>query len=106
MLSLLLLLTVTAVAVAACGVLYAVAARPLFQPAVAGPFAPGSADPSADTLTGQAHTNTVFADSDWQSATLDRLCDVEDLLDYLEANRVTDREFHALGDNTFCVRWK
>jgi hypothetical protein len=48
----------------------------------------------------------VFADTGWQTTTLHKLCEVEDLLDYLEANRFHTREVHTLGNNVFCVRWK
>ena len=88
-----------------CGTMYAVMTLPVFQPLPAGPFAPGT-DPSADTNAGQAQVNTVFADTGWQTATLHKLCDVEDLLAYLEANRFDTREVHTLGNNVFCVRWK
>jgi hypothetical protein len=102
-----LLITILAGVVATvCVLLHAVTVRPALQPAVAGPFAPGSLDPAADTLTSQAQVSTVFADPEWQTATLDRLCDVETLLDYLEAHAVSDREFHVLGNSSFCVRWK
>ena len=89
-----------------CGAVYAVMTQPALHPLPAGPFAPGTADPSADTNAGQAQVNTVFADTGWQTATLHQLCDVEDLLDYLEANQFHTREVHTLGNNVFCVRWK
>jgi hypothetical protein len=88
-----------------CGIAYVMAARPALRPAAVGPFAPTPADPSADTLSGQAR-ETVFADHGWQSVTLNNLREVEDLLDSLEAHRVAEREVHALGNAAFCVRWR
>jgi hypothetical protein len=107
MLSTLLLAGVVIAAVAAlCGAMYVMAVQltPVLAPV--GPFAPGTADPSADTMAGQAEVNTVFSDDGWKSITLSRLCDVEDLLDQLEAHHVTEREMLTLGNASFCVRWK
>lgn len=99
---------VTTTVVALCGALYvmAVQASPILAPAPAGPFSPGTSDPAADTMTSQTQMNTVFADGGWQSVTLNRLCDVEDLLDQLEAHNVTEREMVTLSDTAFAVRWK
>jgi hypothetical protein len=67
------------------------------------PFAP--AKPTiADTLTSDAET--VFVDDGWSVATLTRLCDVEDLLDCLEAQNFAQREVRVLGNDCFRVRWK
>jgi hypothetical protein len=90
-----------------CGVLYMFAVRtaPKLQPATVYPFAPGSSDPSADTLCGQA-APTVLVDDGWTVATLNRLCDVEDLLDSLEAHGITEREMETVGNAQFLVRWK
>lgn len=67
------------------------------------PFAP-TTPTAADTLT--AAGDTVLADDGWQSVTLARLSDVEDLLDSLEAHHVRHREVRCLGNNAFCVRWR
>ena len=93
----------------ACGIFAVVATRPnLFQPAVASPFdAVGSADPSSDTMSCEAVAQTVFAQSaGWKLVTLNRLCDVEDLLDCLESSRIAEREVHTLGNSSFAVRWR
>ena len=42
----------------------------------------------------------------WQVKTLDSLADVEGFLDYLENNRVTERELVILANNSFAVRWR
>jgi hypothetical protein len=97
-------LVTTTIAVV-CGMLYMAAIRT--SPVLAaGPFAPGGVDPSADTMGGQAQTNTVFIDTGWHTTTLTRLCDVEDFLDQLEAHRITEREVVTLGNASFAVRWK
>jgi len=41
----------------------------------------------------------------WMAAELTRLCDVEDLLDWLEMHGVTERELHSEGPSRFVVRW-
>lgn len=89
-----------------CGIAYAMAVRPALRPVPIGPFAPGTADPSADTLSGQVQVSTVFAADDWQTVTLSRLTEVEDLLDTLEAHHVTEREVQTLGNAAFRVRWR
>jgi len=80
-------------------------ANPKLQPA-AYPFAPGSADPAADTLVGQGQIETVFSEPQWTSLTLSSLSEVETLLDRLEACRVPHREVITMGNAAFCVRWK
>ena len=102
------ILTVTVTAAVLCGIAYAMVVRPAvaLRPVTVGPFAPGNTDPSADTLTGQAQVSTVFAANDWQTVTLNRLNEVEDLLDCLEAHHVSEREVHTLGNAAFCVRWR
>ncbi len=68
------------------------------------PFAPVKRS-AADTLV--ADSETAFTDADgWSVVTLNRLCDVEDLLDSLEAHRVSEREVRVVGDSSFRVRWK
>ena len=69
------------------------------------PFAPAP-HTSADTLVAHANADTVFADDGWQTVTLSRLRDVEDLLDSLEAHHVSDREVCSLGNSAFRVRWR
>jgi hypothetical protein len=44
--------------------------------------------------------------SEWATAVLRDLSQVEDLLDSLENHRVEDREVTMLGDRTFVVRWR
>jgi hypothetical protein len=54
-------------------------------------------------------TDTVFPvrkPDGWQVRTLDSLADVEAFLDYLEHNRVTEREMIILANNSFAVRWR
>jgi hypothetical protein len=101
-------MTVLATSALLCGLLYVLVVRtaPQLRPATVFPFAPGSSDPSADTLVGEAQTPTVLADAGWRVATLHRLCDVEDLLDSLEAHGVAEREVETVGNAEFLVRWK
>lgn len=101
-------MTVLATSALLCGLLYVLTVRtaPQLRPATVFPFAPGSSDPSADTLVGEANTQTVLADDGWQMATLNRLCDVEDLLDSLEAHGIAEREVQTMGNAEFLVRWK
>lgn len=42
---------------------------------------------------------------EWVSTELTRLCDVEDLLDWLEMHGVTERELHSEPGSRFVVRW-
>jgi len=44
--------------------------------------------------------------AEWVVAVLDNLSRVEDLLDWLEAHGVTEREVTALADDRFRVRWR
>lgn len=98
---------VTTLAAVVCGLVLMVATRrPDLLPGTVSPFAP-SANPADDTLAEQAMVATVLTDStDWKLVTLNRLCDVEELLDCLEAGNVAQREVHTFGNNTFAVRWK
>lgn len=73
------------------------------KPGTVYPFAPVTPS-SADTIA--AGVDTVFADDGWSVVTLDRLSDVEDLLDSLEAHQVCEREVRVIGNNSFRVRWK
>lgn len=103
---LLLPFVVTSVAAILCGAVLVIARQPVLLPGTVHPFAP-SAYPSQDTMTEEAMAPTVLRDTaDWKLVTLCRLCDVEELLDCLEANHVTEREVHTFGNNTFAVRWR
>ena len=86
----------------------AVTRQDVLHPATVNPFAPGIADPSADTLQNdQAMVQTVMAPvHDWEVATFADLTQVEDLLDSLEAHGVATREVIAVTDHCFAVRWK
>ena len=72
------------------------------KPGTVYPFAPATPS-AADTLVA---ADTVFADEGWSVVTLSRLCDVEDLLDSLEAHQVCEREVRVMGNDRFRVRWK
>jgi hypothetical protein len=65
----------------------------------------GLADPGAETLTGH-NTSRYRTENDWQIATLTKLSDAEDLLDYLEAQGYSSREFIVMGNSSFAVRWR
>ena len=107
MMTLLLPLAAFAAIAVVGGAIYAVAIQsPSLRPATVYPFAPGSTDPSADTMAGQACIETVFNDNGWNALTLHRLNEVEDLLDSLEAHSIVEREVKTLDGNTFCVRWR
>ncbi len=63
----------------------------------------------ADTLIGAgAMVQTVISPqkSEWHTATLHSLTEVEDLLDSLEAHGIATREVTAVNSGTFAVRWK
>ena len=105
MISFLLPLAVLAAVIGSAAFAVAIQA-PSLRPATVFPFAPGNADPSADTLSNQACIETVFADTGWHALTLNRLSEVEDLLDSLEAHSVQEREVKTLGGNSFSVRWR
>lgn len=106
MLDHLLPILVTGLAAVLCGVLLVVATRPELLAGMVQPFAP-SANPADDTLSEQAMVSTVLTDDGgWKVVTLSRLCDVEELLDCLEASGCVDREVHTFGNSTFAVRWK
>jgi hypothetical protein len=97
----------TCLAAVVCGLVLMVATRhPALLPGTVQPFAP-SADPANDTLAEQAMTSTVLSDAgNWKVVTLSRLCDVEELLDCLEASGTAEREVHTFGNSTFAVRWR
>ena len=73
------------------------------KPGTVYPFAPTKPS-AADTVAVSA--DTVFADEGWSVVTLNRLSDVEDLLDSLEAHHVAEREVRVMGNSNFRVRWK
>ena len=91
------------------GFLAVIVTRPtLFQATVAHPFdAVGTSDPAADTLSSEAILQTTFGlNTGWKLVTLNRLSDVEDLLDSLESSHIAEREVHTLGNSSFAVRWR
>ena len=98
---------ITTVALLASGAVLLIANRqPALLPDTVHPFARPTA-PSQDTLAEDALVPTVLRDTgDWKLVTLCRLCDVEELLDCLEANAVAEREVHTFGNDTFAVRWR
>ena len=106
------IVTLFGTAVAALGLGWAAVATAtrssLFSSETVNPFgAVGTADPAADTLCGEAMTQTHFAQSaGWKLVTLTNLREVEDLLDCLEASSVNEREVHTLGTSNFAVRWR
>lgn len=100
------LVTAAAALTAGAVLMITVVRRAELLPGTAYPFAP-SANPADDTLAEQAMVPTVLRDAgDWKLVTLCRLCDVEELLDCLEANNVSEREVHTFGNDTFAVRWR
>ena len=98
---------VTALLTIAAAMVFVVATRhPSLLPGTVHPFAPSS-DPAADTISSEVMESTVLTETgDWKLVTLNRLCDVEELLDCLEASNVAEREVHTFGNNTFAVRWR
>ncbi len=98
-------LTVTVVGLA---ILCIVATNdPTLIPATVNPFGGIShfSDPSAVTMpSSHSHESTMLGD--WQTVELNRLSEVEDLLDSLENSSVRHREFQVLNNNTFVVRWR
>lgn len=75
------------------------------QPAVVDPF--GQVIPSDfghDTLPNSAAEQVTLAEP-WHSVELERLCDVEEVLDVLEANHARG-ELVIAGNNRFTVRWR
>ena len=63
-------------------------------------------DVGEETMVNQSNVETVFADTGWKRTTLNRLCDVEDLLDCLEASGFAEREVETRGNCSFAVRWR
>ena len=94
------------VSVAGMAALSATVGRPGTRDGRVDPFLPGVADPSADTLHGEADVPTVFVEAAWQSATVTSLSRATDLLDSLEAHGVCERELVTTGDENFVVRWR
>jgi hypothetical protein len=78
--------------------------QPILQPAGGGTFGfdPTAFSPS-DTMTHNYADNTL---SEWHTADLHRLCDVESLLDTLEASHAAKTEVHFAGNDHFIVRWR
>lgn len=97
------LAVVSLVAVAGLAASSAVVGRPDGR---VDPFLPHVADPSADTLHGEAGTTTVFAEAAWHTAAVATLDRATDLLDSLENHGVRERELVTLADDRFLVRWR
>ena len=92
-------------AVVAFGALYAVTLR-AGSPALASEqTAIGLGDVAAETL---AYGNQPQAANrtEWRMTTVSDLTDVEDLLDCLENQGVTESELVVLGNSCFAVRWR
>lgn len=60
---------------------------------------------AADTLELTGHAETTL-NGDWNIVNLNRLCDVECLLDSLEASQVNNTEVDFVSNNRFIVRWR
>lgn len=98
-----------AVAAVCVSVLYAVAAAGRAEAvSIAGeqPTVVGLGDAAAETLPGGARRPAGAGAGVWSLATMHDLTDAEDLLDYLEAHGVADRELVVLGNSAFAVRWR
>jgi hypothetical protein len=95
-----------AVSVCVFTVLCVVAVRPdELLPSTVDPYAtPLPTDPATDTLPNEKCEVTL--NGDWQKVELNRLCDVEDFLDALEARGVQHREMSIVGNDKFVVRWR
>lgn len=100
------LLATTALTLAALAILCAVATRDsALMPATVNPFStPRLSDPSAETLPINCSSATTLA-GDWQSQEFKTLCEVEDMLDWLENHDVRQTELQNL-DGKFLVRWR
>ena len=59
----------------------------------------------SQTRIADERSRGVGPPSGWMTAELTRLCDVEDLLDWLEMHGVTEKELHTDGGSQFVVRW-
>lgn len=106
MISFTLLAATAVVTLALFTVLCVVAVRPAeLQPVGADPYAtPPPADSATDTMAGPSSEATLVGD--WNEIELTRLCDVEDLLDSLEARNVRQQELKVVGNEKFVVRWR
>jgi hypothetical protein len=68
---------------------------------------PALKDDLTDTLPLSASVEVTPPPAlEWHSATVATLSDVEDLLDCLEANGVSEREVVSVQSNLFAVRWR
>jgi hypothetical protein len=86
-------------------VLSVIATRhPALMPATVNPFGPSIGVDAADTLNVGSHAETTLA-GDRQAAELNRLSDVEELLDTLEATHHR-AELEIAGNDRFTVRWR
>jgi len=106
MIGLSLLAVTVAVTLVGLAVLCVVATRPsvAMQPASGSFGLAGLTDPATDTMTGFAPDATL--NGDWHEVELNRLSDVEDLLDALEVRNVRQREMAVVGNDKFVVRWR
>jgi hypothetical protein len=109
--SLFLVPTVLVIVAATVSLVFVYAVRVgVLQPGTVEPFdAPGTGDPSADTIAGHSELVQTVLDTreaEWHVTTLRSLSQVEDLLDSLENHGVEKREVIALSNDCFAVRWQ
>ena len=80
--------------------------HPSLQPATVNPFGPVFGhDTSSETLPNSLSCENTL-NGDWQTLELNRLCDVEDLLDSLEACHASKTELELTSNDRFTVRWR
>jgi hypothetical protein len=92
-----------AASLVAAAILCVVAIRPAELEGVAVlPF--GTPDLANDTMVDGRSEATLAGD--WQEIELNRLSDVQDFLDSLEACNVQHREMAVLDNDRFVVRWR
>lgn len=90
-----------------CAMAVATQATPAVEHAL-----PPSLDPTADTVSAQDVVRTKLNDpaplkSDtWTTAQFSDLSQVEDMLDYLEAHGIGEREVEVISADRFAVRWR
>lgn len=76
------------------------------QPATVNPFGPVLGhDTTSETLTNSVSCENTL-NGDWHSVELHRLCDVEDMLDNLEACHAAKTELEFTANDRFTVRWR
>jgi hypothetical protein len=90
---------------AAITVLSVVATQhPALQPATVDPFGPSIGLDASETLPTAMHSEGTLT-GDWHTLELNRLSDVEDLMDTLEACHAR-AEVEIAGNERFTVRWR